>query len=89
LNSNSEPYEYDQFKQMIKNLYSEFPVITHQVHDIFAKGDKVTVIFSAHASHGVDSFGFPAAGRKLEWKEIAVFQISNGKIKTDGKWRIC
>ena len=43
LNSNPEPYEYDQFKKMIKNLYSEFPVITHQGHDIFAKGDKVTV----------------------------------------------
>jgi steroid delta-isomerase-like uncharacterized protein len=86
LNSNPEPYEYDQFKKMIKNLYSEFPVITHQVHDIFAKGDKVTVLFSAKVKHDVESFGIPATGKNLEWKAIAVFQIVDGKIKT--RWEI-
>jgi steroid delta-isomerase-like uncharacterized protein len=86
LNSNPEPYEYDQFRQMIKNLYSEFPVFTHDVHDIFAKGDKVTAIFSARVKHDVDSFGVPATGGEMKWKAIAVFQISDGKIKT--RWEV-
>jgi steroid delta-isomerase-like uncharacterized protein len=86
LNSNPEPYEYDQFRQMIKNLYSEFPVISHDVQNIYAKGDKVTTIFSARVKHNTDSFGVPATGRELKWKAIAVFQISDGKIKT--RWEV-
>jgi steroid delta-isomerase-like uncharacterized protein len=86
LNSNPEPYEYDQFRQMIKDLYSEFPVITQDVQSIYAKGDKVIAIFSASVKHDMDSFGVPATGRELKWKAIAVFQISDGKIKT--RWEV-
>jgi len=86
MNSDPIPIEYGQFKQIINKLYSDFPVITHDVHDIFAKGDKVTVIFSAHVKHDRESFGIPATGRNLEWRAIAVFQISGGKIKT--RWEV-
>jgi steroid delta-isomerase-like uncharacterized protein len=86
LNSNPEPFEYDQFREMIKNLYSEFPVITQDVQNIYAKGDKVTAIFSARVKHDVDSFGVPATGKELKWKAIAIFQVSDGKIKT--RWEV-
>ncbi|MBN2366338.1 MAG: hypothetical protein EH225_10345 [Calditrichaeota bacterium] len=86
LNSNPKPYEYDQFRQMIKNLYLEFPVITHEVQNIYARGDKVIALFSARVKHDVDSFGVPATGREIKWKAIAVFQVSEGKIKT--RWEV-
>ena len=86
MNSDPEPIDYDHFKQMIISLYSEFPVIKHEIHDIIAKDNKVFVRFSAHVIHDVESFGVPATGKELEWKAIAIFQISNGKIQT--RWEV-
>lgn len=86
LNSNSEPVEYEDFKQMIIRFYRDFPMTTHEVHEIFAKGDRVTAVFSAMAVHDRDSFGVPATGKELRWSAIAVFELSEGKIKT--RWEV-
>jgi steroid delta-isomerase-like uncharacterized protein len=86
LNSNPEPIDYEQFKKILKNFYSNFPVITHEIHDIIAKGDKVIARFTARTTHDVDSYGIPATGRELEWTAIAIFQISDGKIQT--RWEV-
>ena len=81
-NSSSEAVEYDDFKQMIHNLYTEYPVIHHEVHDIIACGDKVVAKFSAKVHHDTIMFGVPATGKEIEWSAIAIFQLSNGKIQT-------
>ena len=86
LNSNPEPFEYEEFKQMINRLYHEFPVITHEVHEIFAKENRVTAVFSARAIHDRNSFGIPATGKSLKWNAIAVFELFEGKIKT--RWEV-
>jgi len=86
LNSNPEPSEYEEFKQMINRLYHEFPVITHEVHEIFAKENRVTAVFSARAIHDRNSFGVPATGKSLKWNAIAVFELFEGKIKT--RWEV-
>ena len=86
LNSSPEPVEYEAFKQMIIRFYRDFPMTTHEVHEIFAKGDRVTAVFSARAVHDRDSFGVPATGRELKWSAIAVFELSEGKIKT--RWEV-
>lgn len=86
MNSNPEPIDNEQYKQMIDHFYSNFPVITHEIHDIIAKGDKVIVRFTARTTHNVDSYGIPATGRELEWRAIAIFQISDGKIQT--RWEV-
>jgi len=81
-NSSSEPIEYEDFKQMIHNLYTEYPVIHHEVHDIIACDDKVVAKFSAKVLHDTIMFGVPATGKEIEWNAIAIFQLSNGKIQT-------
>ncbi len=86
LNSNPEPVEYEEFKQIINRFYHEFPVITHEVHKIFAKENLVTAVFSARAIHDRDSFGVAATGKALKWNAIAVFELHEGKIKT--RWEV-
>jgi steroid delta-isomerase-like uncharacterized protein len=86
LNSNPEPIDYEQFKKILKNFYSQFPVTTHEIHDIIAKGDKVIARFTVRTTHNVDSYGVPATGRELAWRAISIFQISNGKIQK--RWEV-
>jgi steroid delta-isomerase-like uncharacterized protein len=86
MNSNSKPFDHDQFEQMIKHFYSEFPEITHEIHELIAKEDKVIVLFTARTIHNVESFGVPATGRELEWRAIAIFQILDGKIQR--RWEV-
>lgn len=86
MNSDPEPIDYDHFKLMIKNLYTEYPVIKHEVHDIIARENKVIVRVSANVIHDTDSFGVPATGKELQWSAIAIFEISEGKIQT--RWEV-
>lgn len=86
MNSNPEPVDNEQFKQMIEHFYSNFPVTTHEIHDLMAKGDMVVARFSARTTHDVESYGVPATGRELEWRAISIFQISDGKIQT--RWEV-
>ena len=86
MNSNSKPVDHDQYEQMIKHFYSEFPEITHDIHELIAKEDKVIVLFTARTIHNVESFGVPATGRELEWRAIAIFQILEGKIQR--RWEV-
>ena len=86
MNSNPEPIDNEKYKQIIDHFYSNFPVITHEIHDIIAKGDKVIARFTARTTHDVNSYGVPATGRELEWRAIAIFQISDGKIQK--RWEV-
>lgn len=86
MNSNPDTLDYDHFNDLLQFMYAELPVITHEVHEIIAKGDKVIVYFSAKATHDVESFDVPATGKDLKWKAISIFKISNGKIQT--RWEV-
>lgn len=85
-NSSSHAVEIEDFRQMIHQLYTEYPVITHEVHDIIACEDKVVAKFSAKVLHDTIMFGVPASDKEIEWNAIAIFQISNGKIQT--RWEV-
>lgn len=85
-NSSTEAVEFDEFKQMLDNLYTEYPVIHHEVHDIIVNDDKVIAKFSAKVFHDRTMFGAPATGKEIEWNAMAIFQLSNGKIQT--RWEI-
>ena len=85
-NSSTEAVKFDEFKQMLDNLYTEYPMIHHEVHDIIANDDKVVAKFSAKVFHDRTMFGAPATGKEIEWNAMAIFQLSNGKIHT--RWEI-
>ena len=85
-NSSSTPVDYQDFIEMCRSLYTQFPVIHHDIHQLIVKDNWVTAIFSARVNHDVEAFGAPATGRQLEWKAIAVFEIEDGKIKN--RWEV-
>ena len=86
MNSNPEPIDNKQYKQMIEHYYSNFPGSTHAIHNIIAKEDKVIAMFTARTTHDMESYGVPATGKELAWRAIAIFQISDGKIQT--RWEV-
>jgi steroid delta-isomerase-like uncharacterized protein len=83
---NAEPLSYEDYKPMAQQIYTAFPEITHTVDDIVADGDKVVVKVSVNTVHKGEFFGIPATGKELEWTSIAIFQLSEGKIKA--RWEI-
>ncbi|MEA1887542.1 MAG: serine hydrolase [Bacteroidota bacterium] len=85
-NSSNVAVEYDDFKEMIYNLYEEYPVISHEIHDIIARDDKVIARFSARVNHDRLMFGAPATNKELQWSAIAIFQIKDGKIQN--RWEV-
>lgn len=85
-NSSTEAVEFNEFKQMLDNLYTEYPVIHHEVNDIIAYDDKVVAKFSAKVFHDRTMFSAPATGKEIKWNAMAIFQLSNGKIQT--RWEI-
>lgn len=86
LNSADDTLDYNEFFEILQWLYAEFPVITHEIHDMMAVGDKVITYVSAKTIHDVESFGVPATGRELEWRAMQIFQISDGKIQN--RWEV-
>ncbi|MFZ2055243.1 MAG: ester cyclase [Candidatus Aminicenantales bacterium] len=83
---NAEPMSFEDYKLMAIGLYNAFPEIEHNVEDIVAEGDKVVAKILVHTVHQGEFAGIPATGKELEWTVIAIFQISDGKIKT--RWEI-
>ena len=85
-NSSSEAVEYDDFKQMLHGLYTEYPDIEHEIHEIIACDDKVFARFSGKVLHDTIMIGAPATGKEIEWNAMAIFQLSNGKIQQ--RWEV-
>lgn len=83
---NAEPLSFEDYKPMAKKIYDAFPEITHTVDDIIAEGDKVVAKILVHTVHEGEFAGIPATGRELEWAAIAIFELSDGKIKA--RWEI-
>ena len=83
---NAEPLSFEDYKPMAQNIYNAFPEITHTVDEIVAEGDMVVAKILVHTVHKGEFFGIPATGKDLEWTSIAIFQLSEGKIKA--RWEI-
>jgi steroid delta-isomerase-like uncharacterized protein len=83
---NAEPISFEHYKPMAQQIYDAFPEITHTVDEIVAEGDKVVAKILVHTVHKGEFFGIPATGKDLEWASIAIFQLSEGKIKA--RWEI-
>jgi steroid delta-isomerase-like uncharacterized protein len=85
-NSNSKAVKYEDFKQMLDQLYTEYPEIQHEIHEIIACDDKVLARFSGKVVHDTIMFGAPATGKEIEWNAMAIFQLSKGKIQK--RWEV-
>ena len=67
-------------KTIASMFHSAFPDFHMTVEDIVAEGDLVGARFSQTGTHQGDLFGIPATGRSVDFEEMAVVQIADGKI---------
>ena len=57
-----------------------FPDTKHELHDLFAAGDRVVARISAVGTHQAEIMGVPATGRTVKLEAIAIYRIEEGKI---------
>jgi len=62
---------------MMRNAFSDYWMeITH----IAAEDDRVAARFRQGGTHDGDLMGIPPTGRKVEWTEIGILRIADGKV---------
>ncbi|MCB0062686.1 MAG: ester cyclase [Caldilineaceae bacterium] len=62
-------------------MRTTFPDIRYQIEDLFAAGDRVTVRWSAQATHQGTLWGFiPPTGKQVEWSGIHIVRVEDDKI---------
>jgi steroid delta-isomerase-like uncharacterized protein len=78
--SNSKPLNQDEMIEKVQMFLKAFPDLTVIYEDIIAKGDNVIVREITRCTHQVEAYGIPPTGNEIEYSEIAIFRIENGKI---------
>lgn len=57
-----------------------FPDYWMKIEDLIAEGDKVVARFSQGGTHQGELMGIPPTGKTIQWTEMGILQIQNGKI---------
>jgi steroid delta-isomerase-like uncharacterized protein len=61
-------------------LFEAFPDFEITVDDLVAEGDKVSMRATGRGTHRGDYFGVPATGNAVEFTEINISRIVDGKM---------
>jgi steroid delta-isomerase-like uncharacterized protein len=67
--------------EMIRDAYQAFPDFTHQIEEAFSQGDRVVVRGTNTATHLGDFNGMEGTGRRIEFGQIAIVRVADGKIR--------
>lgn len=73
---------------LFRNAFTDYHCT---IKEMVAEGDKVIIYCTVKATHS-DYFPFgelrdiPPTGRTLEWDEVSMWQLENGKLVTDSGW---
>jgi len=67
-------------RQIAGMFLSAFPDLQVSIDYIVAEGDRVFGRMSQHATHQGTFFGIPATQRSVEFTEMGIVRIENGKI---------
>jgi steroid delta-isomerase-like uncharacterized protein len=73
----------DLIKAAVADFHKAFPDLHIDIEDAFAIGDKVVLRYSAHGTQTGPYGSIPPTGKVVTGRGITVFQIVNGKIKTE------
>jgi len=71
---------YEMVLESPKNIMAGFSDIAIIVEETIAKGDKVTIRYTAKGTYTGADLGLPAMRKKIEISGIAIERIENGKI---------
>jgi predicted ester cyclase len=67
-------------KQIVQMVRSAFPDYWLEIEHLAAESDRVAVRIRQGGTHEGDFFGVPATGRSVEWTEMAIVRIGDGRI---------
>jgi steroid delta-isomerase-like uncharacterized protein len=71
-------------KQLVMMVVSAFPDIHPIVEDAVAEGDRVVVRIVARGTQQHAFMGIPASGKAVEWREMHIYRVVDGKIVEHG-----
>ena len=69
-----------QTKEVIRKFYAAFPDYTHTLEELLAVDNKVVLRTTNRATHTGDFQGIAATGRRIEFGQIAIYRIVDGRI---------
>ena len=81
--SPSNTKQLDNLEELIKfadSIYVSISDYDISIEDILAEEDKVALRAIVRGIHTGDILGIPASGNKIEWGQILIFRVENGKI---------
>jgi len=67
-------------KQIVQMVRSAFPDYWLEIEHLAAESDRAAVRIRQGGTHEGDFFGVPATGRSVEWTEMAIVRIGDGRI---------
>src|SRR5260370_35073887 len=70
-------------KEAVAGFHRAMPDLRIEFEDVFAAGDKVVLRYAAHGTQTGPYFEIPPTGKTITVRGITIFQIVNGKIKTE------
>jgi predicted ester cyclase len=67
-------------KQIVQMVRTAFPDYWVRIEEIAAEDDRVGARITQGGTHQGDFFGIPATGKEVQWTEMAILRIGDGKI---------
>jgi steroid delta-isomerase-like uncharacterized protein len=79
-----ETKHIENLEKFLKYLFTAFPDINYTIEELIAEGNKVVIKAGIKATHKGEFWGYQPLGNTLNIREILIFTMENGKIKTHG-----
>ena len=79
----SEEQGIDAVKEHITFAFGTFGEMQHDIEEMIAEGDMVSVRCTFKATHKGDFMGVPATGKPLSCPGLYMFRIEEGRIQED------
>ena len=70
----------DGLKRGYATFLNAFPDVHVTVEDMIAEGDKVVAYKTVAGTHRGTHLGIPPTGKRVQWQNIGIYRIKNGKI---------
>jgi predicted ester cyclase len=67
-------------KQIVQQVRSAFPDYWVRIEEIAAEDDRVGARITQGGTHNGEFFGIPPTGKEVQWTEMAILRIGDGKI---------
>jgi steroid delta-isomerase-like uncharacterized protein len=77
------PLNTAEFKKTLDDLFTGFPDIRLELHEMIAEGDAVAARYSMYGTHTGTFLGIPATGKRISIGGTAFYHVKDGKMVDD------